>query len=70
MSSFLSYIKRRVTKSYNYNKELNENNLRRLQIIDLKNYYCVTTIIYVLLHTKTTVNVFRSNRGSPDDTGG
>jgi len=36
----------------------------------LKYYYCVTTTIYVLLHTKTTVKVFLFNRGSPDDTGG
>jgi len=36
----------------------------------LKNYYCVPMIIYVIVNTKTTVKVFRSNRGRPDDTGG
>ena len=30
----------------------------------------LSTFIYVILHTKTTVKVFRSNRGRPDDTGG
>ena len=33
-------------------------------------FFPITTIIYVLLHTKTTVNVFLFNRGRPDDTGG
>jgi len=36
----------------------------------IKIYYCVTTTIYVFLHTKSTVIVFLFNRGRPDDTGG
>lgn len=36
----------------------------------LKTYSCVSTNIYVLLHTITSVKVFRSNRGRPGGTGG
>jgi len=36
----------------------------------LKIYSRLTTIIYVLLHTKTSVKAFLSNRGRPDGTGG
>ena len=32
--------------------------------------YSLSTFIYVIVNTKTTVKVFRSNRGRPDDTGG
>ena len=32
--------------------------------------YSLSTFIYVILHTKTTVKVFLFNRGRPDDTGG
>jgi len=32
--------------------------------------YSLSTFIYVILHIKSTVNVFLFNRGRPDDTGG
>ena len=36
----------------------------------LKTFIRITTNIYVLLHTKTSVKAFLSNRGRPDGTGG
>ena len=36
----------------------------------LKTFFPITTNIYVLLHTNTSVKVFRSNRGRPGGTGG
>jgi len=32
--------------------------------------YSLSTFIYVIVNTKTSIKVFRSNRGRPDDTGG
>ena len=36
----------------------------------LKSFIAIAMHIYVLLHIKTSVKVFLSNRGRPDGTGG